>query len=48
MQISDVEMAKKLAEAVDRLGGCSYFVGDTFVTLLWATRVRTSTLKFTV
>ena len=27
MQISDVEMAKKLAEAVDRLGGCSYFVG---------------------
>ena len=27
MQTSDLEMAKKLAEAVDALGGCAYFVG---------------------
>lgn len=27
MKLSDMEMAKKLAEAVDALGGCAYFVG---------------------
>ena len=27
MQISDMEMAKRLAKAVDELGGCAYFVG---------------------
>ena len=27
MQISDMEMAKRLAKAIDELGGCAYFVG---------------------